>query len=85
MTKTNMFDLQELVLELAEGSVLEEQDIHASTPLSQVGFDSLKIVQLIMEIEQRLELSIIDQDINLQDFFSIETIQCFLDRTGDIS
>ena len=75
--------LQNTVLELVTLTLHKKQnEIQLTTPLfaSDDGFDSFGLMELILRLEEAFELSIPDEHLDPDTFFSVETIKGYLRR-----
>ena len=57
-------------------------DIEQTTSLNVYGIDSLKRVQLVIELEAEFDFAFNDEDLTQQNFETIENIQNLLERYG---
>lgn len=62
----------------------KEADISANTPLSDIGIDSLRYVELVIELEKQLGIKIDDNDLIIDNFRNIESIQSLIGRYRQI-
>ncbi|MFJ7734159.1 acyl carrier protein [Lysinibacillus sp. NPDC097231] len=76
IVNNNVLDLKVI---LSEMGVLKE--FSYETPLENIGFDSLKILELVVMIEQAFDIEIEDDDLEGANFQTIGTVLELIERT----
>ena len=61
---------------------LERAEIGPDTPLSMLGFDSMRFVELLVAIEMNFEVKLIEVDIQPEDISSLRTLADCISRVG---
>ncbi len=69
--------------EVAEADEKTISSIKESTDLSELGIDSLKLVSLIVELEERLGIEILDSDLIFEKFETVERMFSTLSKYFD--
>ncbi len=68
-------DLERELLSLVEEQLLDGADgLDVTTPLSEVGIDSMAVMQLLLLIEERFALWLPEQDLTHENFASIRSL-----------
>ncbi len=73
--------LEKTVTQLIVSTLNRKPDaIKASDPLfsTQDGFDSFSLMEFVLQLEETYNLSIPDDDLDLEIFYSVETIVAYL-------
>jgi acyl carrier protein len=63
-----------LLKELIEESINKEVHLAMKTDLTKEGMNSLTLIEMIVELEDQLSIEILDDDLTLENFSTIESI-----------
>ena len=74
--------LEMLMSESAVILSVDRGEIIADTPLSALGFDSFRFVELLVAIELHLSVKLIEIEIQPEDVKSLRTLARCIDRVG---
>ena len=75
---------QNLWVQLVKEKITEieksKQEIAYDQDLGEVGFDSMKMMHLIVEIEMMFDIAFEDEDLLLENFMTIEKIVAMVEK-----
>lgn len=75
--------VRNIIYQMSEGGI-DVNEIDVNTDLEKYGFDSLKIILLIVELEECFDISIEDSDYILENYASIHRICEMVEKYSSI-
>lgn len=80
MGKMDINEIENILInEVAAISVANADDVAVDVPLHDLGIDSLGFVELLVAIEKRFELKLIESGLTREDFETIKSLaQCII-------
>lgn len=77
--------LKELLVEVLDSRGYSADEIECSDFIQDYGLDSITFVTIVVEIEQKFNVKILDEDLLLEKFRSLESIIYVIERAEDIN
>ena len=77
MLETILTLLNQLLVDSQSKPITEES---VNTPLSEYGFESLKFIQFVLLIEETFDIEVLDSDLLMENFATINQILCTLEK-----
>ena len=83
MAKMNVEEIENILInEVAVISASNSDDVAADVPLYDLGIDSLGFVELLVAIEKRFNLKLIESGLTQEDFETIKSLAKCIIREG---
>lgn len=71
-------EIVEIVSELLQIEDIDE--IYSTKDLREIGMDSILFIQLVIEIENKLNIELDDEDLLIDNFLTIDSIMNMVDK-----